>query len=86
MTLGEIAKIITGFHNREERQMKRDWEIARWQIMHIIAPYSKKKGISSADIAIFPWERAERKPIDKEEILDRIQQFERWDEKHKQNG
>lgn len=86
LTLDEITKVIVGFRNKEERQIRRDWEIARWQIMHIIAPYSKKKGISSADITVFPWERIEGKTMTKADVIDRIEQFERWEDKHKDNG
>lgn len=66
--------------------MQRDWEIARWQILHFVAPYSKKR-LTSKDIAVFGWEKPEVKPIPKrEDVIDTIEKWKRWEEKHKSNG
>ena len=62
--------------------MQREWEIARWQIMHIIAPYSKKKIIQASDIATFYWEKAKKVPVKIDEIKDKIEQWQRWEDKH----
>lgn len=85
MTLNEIQKILNGHKNREERLMQRDWEIARWQIMHIVAPYSKSKMLRASDIASFYWEKKQNKIPNREDAIDILQKWERWDEKHK-NG
>ena len=76
---------MKGYYTREERLMQRDWEVARWQIMHFVSPYSKKKMIKSADIAVFEWEREKSKIEipDRAEVLDRIEQLQRWEDKHK---
>lgn len=67
--------------------MQREWEIARWQIMHIIAPYSKKKSILTSDITVFSWEKNKKVEIpNREEVLDTIEKWNRWEEKHKDNG
>jgi hypothetical protein len=80
--LGDLQKIMTGFFKREERLMKERWEIARWQVMYFIAPYSKKKNLKASDIAKFNWEKKKAEIPDREKIEEKIK---RWD-RFKPNG
>ena len=85
MTFDEIAKALSGYYRREERLLRRDWEIARWQIMHIIAPYSKKKNIKASDIAVFEWEKPKGVKVipNREDVIDLLEKWERWGERNK---
>lgn len=82
LMLGDLQKIMSGYFNRQEREIRERWEMARWQVMHFIAPYSKKKSLRVTDIARFPWEK-KRKEIPGKEKVDEI--IKRW-ERFKPNG
>ena len=57
---------------------QKDWEIARWTILHIISPHAKRK-LTIKDIAIFPWEKKKIDIIkDQERALRLSKKWDKW--------
>jgi CO dehydrogenase/acetyl-CoA synthase alpha subunit len=82
MTLDQAVKAINGYYAEQRRTMQRDWEIARWQVMHFVAPYSKKKTMTVTDIAQFEWEKKEVVIPDRNEVIEKIEKMQRWERRH----
>lgn len=51
----EFSTIAESYHTALERQSRERWEIARFNAMFALLPYSKKK-LKPQDIVVFEWE------------------------------
>jgi hypothetical protein len=71
--LREIANIIEGVKEKNQRE----WEIARWVNLHVVAPHSKKR-LNLKDIAVFDWERKQFEKPDEKKVLELSKKWDRW--------
>ena len=54
--------MVTGKRQSEEIRERSDWERTRWQTALLLNVHTKKGAkITPKDLAIFPWEKADKK-------------------------
>lgn len=64
MSLREWLLAQRGFFELKESDVRREWEIARWQSYLMLTPYAKKGSMQSPKSLIrFPWEEEEKVEI-----------------------
>jgi hypothetical protein len=62
LTFKEFGNAVKGKKESEERLERSNWERTRWQTSLLLNVHTKKGSkISPKDLALFPWEKAEKK-------------------------
>lgn len=61
MSLRQVFNALEGYGENVHQDVQLQWEIARWQAMYFVSPYTKKgKTIKAKDLIIFPWEKQDK--------------------------
>ena len=69
MTYEEFIMAVIGMHKQEETRQRAEWERTRWAAAVSLMPHSKKgHKVKPTDLAIFPWERKQKKNGDNKAI------------------
>lgn len=82
MTLRDVFNAVRGYHDREERKMRHDYEVMRYQTAVLLQPYSEKgKSIKPQDILRFTDEekKEKKKSIITQQDTDIM---DRWDREY----
>ena len=82
MTLRDVHNAVLGYHEREQRIMRHDYEVMRYQTATLLQPYTDKgKTIRPVDILRF---NDEVKDSSKVELITKedIQEMDRWDREY----
>jgi hypothetical protein len=62
LTFKEFGNAVKGKKESEEMLERSNWERTRWQTSLLLNVHTKKGSkISPKDLALFPWEKAEKK-------------------------
>jgi hypothetical protein len=82
MTLRDVTNAIRGYHEREERRMRHDYEVMRYQTAVLLSPYTEKgKNLSPQDVLRFTDEakKEKEKPLITKQDIDIM---DRWDREY----